>query len=420
MCRCLKVLARLELGSSSDKSPEIERACHARIPEQCPVVLDIGALAYAATEESRRYRDDILVSMYRGREQRRRGWRGQPITAKRVRSIAVEQQDKHLDDRVNILKAKIILIPSRLLGQPRSTKVWRVQLFTPGTVNTICIRSEQVQRSANHWVVASVIDYCPESCLISRITVYSSHSFAVPSTGSVDNYNVLTDISMKFFGNWTSSLDTSYRGGTKLCMLGMRPGMGNKMRVTYISSKGDQQFVFGAATGDPSDYTANELVWITQEPGVPTDYLSDTYVDFEVAVLDLTTTAVEWKLGIGQIKQFNFVEKNNMLYVKPKKSVPFDKLADGVCLFSFACYNSCLEYKNDSYRKGRLIKSGLQVLFTVLDGNRTVLREDSVDLRVCAFSTQDTLFIVVMATVIILLVTLKLDREVPSITGYID
>ena len=158
--------------------------------------------------------------------------------------------------------------------------MWRVQLFTPGTVNTICIRSEQVQRSANHWVVASVIDYCPESCLISRITVYSSHSFAVPSTGSVDNYNVLTDISMRFFGNWTSSLDTSYRGGTELCMLGMRPGM----------SKGDRQFVFGAATGDPSDYTANELVWITQESGVPTDYMSDTYVDFEVAVLDFTTT----------------------------------------------------------------------------------------------------------------------------------
>ena len=84
--------------------------------------------------------------MCRGCEQRRRGWRGQPITAMRVRSIAVEQQDKHLDDRVNILKAKIIPIPSRLLGQPRSTKVWRVQLFTPGTVNTICIRSEQVQR----------------------------------------------------------------------------------------------------------------------------------------------------------------------------------------------------------------------------------------------------------------------------------
>ena len=260
--------------------------------------------------------------------------------------------------------------------------MWRVQLFTPGTVNTICIRLEQVQRSANHWVVASVIDYCSESCLISRITVYSSHTFAVPSTGSVDNYNVLTDISMRFFGNWTSSLDTSYRGGTELCMLGMRSGMGNRMRMTYIPSKGDRQFVFGATTGDPSDYTANELVWITQESGVPT----------EVVVLDFTATAVEWKPGIGQIKQFNFVEKNNMLYVKPKKSVPFDKLADGVCLFSFACYNSCLEHKNDSYRKGKLIKSGLQVLFTLLDGNRTVLREDSVDLRVCAFSTQDIPF----------------------------
>ena len=83
------------------------------------MVLDIRALAYAATEESRRYRDDILVSMCRGREQRRRGWRGQPITAKKVRSIAVKQQDKHLDDQVKILKAKITPILSRLLGQPR-------------------------------------------------------------------------------------------------------------------------------------------------------------------------------------------------------------------------------------------------------------------------------------------------------------
>ena len=71
MCRYLKVLTWLELGSSSDKSPEIERACHARVPEQCPVVLDIGALAYAttgalayaATEESMRGRDDTLVIM---------------------------------------------------------------------------------------------------------------------------------------------------------------------------------------------------------------------------------------------------------------------------------------------------------------------------------------------------------------------
>ena len=85
--------------------------------------------------------------------------------------------------------------------------MWRVQLFTPGTINTICICPEQVQRLANHWVVSSVTDYCPESYLISRITVYFSHSFAVPSTGSVDNYNVLTDISMRFFGNWMSSLD---------------------------------------------------------------------------------------------------------------------------------------------------------------------------------------------------------------------
>ena len=38
--------------------------------------------------------------------------------------------------------------------------------------------------------------------------------------------------------------------------------------------------------------------------------------------MDFTTTAVEWKPGIGQIKQFNFVEKKNM-YVKPKKSEPF-------------------------------------------------------------------------------------------------
>ena len=196
-------------------------------------------------------------------------------------------------------------------------------------------------------------------------------------------------------------------------MLGMSPDIGNRVQVTYIPSERDRQFVFGAATGNPSDYTANELVWITRESGVPTDYLSDTYMDFEVAVWDFIATAVEWKPGIGQIKQFNFVEKNNVLRVKPKKSVPFcltiavplatlisygcwirinrsanhisvdmqsgqpkveyfmqfrmeeaiylmtradycvsvpfDKLADVICLFSFARYNPCLEYKSASY-----------------------------------------------------------------------
>ena len=62
---------------------------------------------------------------------------------------------------------------------------------------------------------------------------------------------------------------------------------------------------------------------------------------------------------------------------------------DGVCLFSFACYNSCLEYKDDSCRKGKLVKPGLQVLFTLVDANGTIVGEDSVDLRVCACPTRD-------------------------------
>lgn len=62
---------------------------------------------------------------------------------------------------------------------------------------------------------------------------------------------------------------------------------------------------------------------------------------------------------------------------------------DGVCLFSFACYNSCLEYKDDSFRKGKLVKPGLQVLFTLLDPNQIIIGEDSVDLRVCACPTRD-------------------------------
>ena len=49
-------------------------------------------------------------------------------------------------------------------------------------------------------------------------------------------------------------------------------------------------------------------------------------------------------------------------------SVPFDKLADGVCLFSFPCYNSCLEYKNDSCYEEKLVKSGLQVAIVYFTG----------------------------------------------------
>ena len=62
---------------------------------------------------------------------------------------------------------------------------------------------------------------------------------------------------------------------------------------------------------------------------------------------------------------------------------------DGVCLFSFACYNSCLEYKDDSCRKGKLVKPGLQVLFTLVDANQIIIGEDSIDLRVCACPTRD-------------------------------
>ena len=136
--------------------------------------------------------------------------------------VIVKQQDNHRDNHSQI-RPRILV-----------RKVWRVQLFT---LNTI------VQRSTNYWVVASVmiIDYCPESNLISMITVYSSHCLAVPSTGSVDNY-VLTDISVRFFGNRMSSLDTSYGGGTEVCMLGMSSGMCNRARVTYIPSKRDRQF----------------------------------------------------------------------------------------------------------------------------------------------------------------------------------
>ena len=61
-------------------------------------------------------------------------------------------------------------------------------------------------------------------------------------------------------------------------------------------------------------------------------------------------------------------------------------------MFSFACYNSCLEYKDDSSRKGKLIKPGLQILFTLMDENGTVFGEDSIDLRVCACPTRDAPF----------------------------
>lgn len=88
-------------------------------------------------------------------------------------------------------------------------------------------------------------------------------------------------------------------------------------------------------------------------------------------------------------------------------SVPFDKLVgmsylvqehlliccllytEGVCLFSFACYNSCLEYKDKSCQKAKLVKPGLRALFTLLDANDYVLGEDTVDIRVCACPLRD-------------------------------
>lgn len=62
---------------------------------------------------------------------------------------------------------------------------------------------------------------------------------------------------------------------------------------------------------------------------------------------------------------------------------------DGVCLFSFACYNSCLEYRDDTYRKARLVKPALQVVFTLLDRHGNILGEDTVDFRACACPTRD-------------------------------
>ena len=64
-------------------------------------------------------------------------------------------------------------------------------------------------------------------------------------------------------------------------------------------------------------------------------------------------------------------------------------IIDGVCLFSFACYNSCLEYKDDSRHKAKLVKPGLQVLFSLVDSGGTVLGEDTVNLRVCACPARD-------------------------------
>lgn len=73
----------------------------------------------------------------------------------------------------------------------------------------------------------------------------------------------------------------------------------------------------------------------------------------------------------------------------PKMTRSFIVFTEGVCLFSFSCYNSCLEYKDDSCRKGKLVKPALQVLFTLLDSNGSILGEDSIDFRACACPTRD-------------------------------
>ena len=56
------------------------------------------------------------------------------------------------------------------------------------------------------------------------------------------------------------------------------------MHSCYPASKRDRQFCFNGATDASGTEleSANDLVWITRESGVPVDYWSDTYVDFEI------------------------------------------------------------------------------------------------------------------------------------------
>ena len=48
-----------------------------------------------------------------------------------------------------------------------------------------------------------------------------------------------------------------------------------------------------------------------------------------------------------------------------------------------------MEYKDDSRRKAKLVKPGLQILFSLIDPAGTHIGEDTVDLRVCACPARD-------------------------------
>ena len=53
---------------------------------------------------------------------------------------------------------------------------------------------------------------------------------------------------------------------------------GTRVRVTFIPSKRDRQFIFDGS----GVKTSNDLCWITREGDVPEETWNDTYVDIEV------------------------------------------------------------------------------------------------------------------------------------------
>lgn len=219
------------------------------------------------------------------------------MTVKRVRSI-VKTVDNHRDDRMKVLQSRAVDVMPRVLGEPKSTMVVRVQLFQPSG-NRIRIRSGQITTD-DIFLAHAFVDYRPKYYQINRITFFTPRSYSAPA--ATGGSNVFTDWTVQPFANWTFSTSTSNVGGDEQREFVVSAGVGTRAKVTIVPNKKDRQFAFRTQPGTPTDFTANDLVWIVTESSVPEEYWTDAYVDFEVSRWGYFDGPTSWYKGCGRRK----------------------------------------------------------------------------------------------------------------------
>ena len=177
-----------------------------------------------------------------------------------------------------------------------------VQLVNPNPGNRIYIASGYAENGNYLHLSNAFVDYIPYHYQISRITVYSSRNYTSVSEDA-QNKNILTDMSVQPFTSWAQSPlgYEAHRAGLQSREFVVLSSTGTRVKASIIPSKRDRQFVFnGATNAGPTELeTANDLVWITRETGVPVDYWTDTYVDFEIMRWGHYGPPTVWYKGFG-------------------------------------------------------------------------------------------------------------------------